>query len=72
MSSISERPTTSSVNSNNMINLNENIKTDISEKIAELNNKKEINYTTSFKKLFSLQKLIQKQANLKDICKKNI
>lgn len=72
MSSISERPTTSSVNSNNMINLNENIKTDISEKIAELNNKKEINYSTSFKKLFSLQKLIQKQANLKDICKKNI
>ena len=62
MSLTDERPSMSSVNS-----ISENTKA--SSLGTVINTQKEsIMYTTSFSKLNSLQKLIQKQAGLKDLC----
>jgi hypothetical protein len=62
MSLTDERPSMSSVNS-----ISENTK---ASSLGTVNNtqKESIMYTTSFSKLNSLQKLIQKQAGLKDLC----
>ena len=62
MSLTEERPSMSSINS-----ISENTKTSSIGMV--INSQKEsITYTTSFSKLNSLQKLIQKQAGLKDLC----
>lgn len=71
MSSNSERLTMSS--ENNMFNINENLKIDLEHKNNSLNIPKENNNNNnSFDKLASLQKLIMKHANLKEMCNKNI
>lgn len=67
MSSLSERPTMSSEIT--MLNINDNLKIDLINNNAASNPSKELINTDAFDKLFSLQKLIQKQAGLKDICK---
>ncbi len=67
MSSLSERPTMSSEIT--MLNINDNLKIDLINNNAASNPPKELINTDAFDKLFSLQKLIQKQAGLKDICK---
>ena len=67
MLSTSERPTMDSVNAINIIN--ENQKTDTSNNNNTSSNpQKEVINNDSFNKLYELQKLIQKQAGLKDIC----
>ena len=67
MLSTSERPTMDSVNALNIIN--ENQKTDTSNNNNTSSNpQKEVINNDSFNKLYELQKLIQKQAGLKDMC----
>lgn len=67
MLSTSERPTMDSVNAINIIN--ENQKTDTSNNNNTSSNpQKEVINNDSFNKLYELQKLIQKQAGLKDMC----
>lgn len=67
MLSTSERPTMDSVNAINIIN--ENQKTDTSNNNTTSSNpQKEVINNDSFNKLYELQKLIQKQAGLKDMC----
>ena len=70
MSSNSERPTMCSENI--MMNTNENLKIGLENNNNILNIPKEINNSKSFDKLASLQKLILKQANLKEMCNTNI